>query len=134
MGDSRKMLSVAKNPSEAIKYMEQGKNFFVVYDKSDKYEFYQKVGASLEIHDEDGKPVEYIQRSLNVSFDINRFLAQLGSMLALSTKNVLKFSSKIIGKYKDDQLDKIVDLSKDYKITIQYDKRILFEYVGKGIQ
>lgn len=128
------MLSVAKNPSEAIKYMEQGKNFFVVYDKSDKYEFYQKVGASLEIHDEDGKPVEYIQRSLNVSFDINRFLAQLGSMLALSTKNVLKFSSKIIGKYKDDQLDKIVDLSKDYKITIQYDKRILFEYVGKGIQ
>lgn len=134
MGDSRKMLSVAKNPSEAIKYMEQGKNFFVVYDKSDKYEFYQKVGASLEIHDEDGEPVEYIQRSLNVSFDINRFLAQLGSMLALSTKNVLKFSSKIIGKYKDDQLDKIVDLSKDYKITIQYDKRILFEYVGKGIQ
>ena len=134
MGDSRKMLSVAKNPSEAIKYMEQGKNFFVVYDKSDKYEFYQKVGASLEIHNEDGKPVEYIQRSLNVSFDINRFLAQLGSMLASSTKNVLKFSSKIIGKYKDDQLDKIVDLSKDYKITIQYDKRILFEYVGKGIQ
>ena len=124
------MLSIANNPSIAIKYMKQGTDFFIVKDKSDQYNFYNKIVKSLQAY-KDGKPVDYIEKSLDVNLDLNRLLSQLGSMLSMGAEYVLKLNSEIINHHKDKQLNKIVELSKAYRITLQYDKRILFEYVEK---
>ncbi len=123
------MLSIAKSPSIAIKYMERGKDFFIVEDETDKYGFYKKIAESLQAYDKDGRPVDHIEKSLITTLDLNRFLSQLGNTLSTGTRYVLKLNSKLINHYKDKQLDKIVELSKTYRITLQYDKRILFESV-----
>lgn len=44
------MLSIANNPSIAIKYMKQGTDFFIVKDKSDQYNFYNKIVKSLQAY------------------------------------------------------------------------------------
>ena len=125
------MLSIANNPSIAIKYMKQGKDFFIVENKSDQYNFYNKIAKSLQAYDKDGKPVDYIKRSLTVNLNLNRLLSQLGSILSIGAEYVLKLNSEIINHHKDKQLNQIVELSKAYRITLQYDKRILFESVEK---
>ncbi len=85
----------------------------------------------MQAYDKDGKPVDYIERSLTVNLDLNRLLSQLGSILSIGAEYVLKLNSEIINHHKDKQLNQIVELSKAYRITLQYDKRILFESVEK---
>lgn len=128
------MLSIASGPSKAINYMEQKKDFFIVKDESDQYKFYDKIAKSLEIYDKDSnQPAnDNIEKSLNVNLDLNRLLGQLGSMLSMGNKYILKLSNAFIKSNNDKKFDKIVELSKEYKITLQYDKRILFEYVGNN--
>ncbi|WP_072539966.1 hypothetical protein [Lactiplantibacillus plantarum] len=121
------MLSIANNPSTAINYMEHKKDFFIVKDESASYDFYAKIAHALQPYDKNGQPVDYIEKSTNVTLDLNRLLAQLGTVLSLGAGDVLK----LINHHKDKQLDKIVELSKMYKITLQYDKRILFEFIEK---
>ena len=86
------MLSIANNPSIAIKYMKQGTDFFIVKDKSDQYNFYNKIVKSLQAYNKDGKPVDYIEKSLNVNLDLNRLFSQLGSTLSMGAEYVLKLS------------------------------------------
>lgn len=109
--------------------MKQEKDFFIVKDKLDQYDFYSKIVNSLQAYDKDGEPVDYIEKS--ISFNLNRFFDQLGQALSIGAGYILKLNSEIINQYKNIQLNKIVELSKMYKITLQYDKRILFEFVEK---
>lgn len=78
------MLSIANKPSVAIKYMKQEKDFFIVKDKLDQYDFYSKIVNSLQAYDKDGEPVDYIEKS--ISFNLNRFFDQLGQAVKGSLK------------------------------------------------
>lgn len=125
------MLSVANNPSIAINYMKHEKDFFIVKDESDSYGFYDKIAQALQVYDKNGQPVDYIEKSISVNLNLNRFLDQIGRALSIGAEYILKLNNKIIKHHRDKQLDEIVELSKMYKITLQYDKRILFEFMEK---
>lgn len=127
------MLNIAKSPSDAINYMELKKDFLVIKDTADTYNFYEKIAESLQCYNEHGEPTGYTRKSFvpnaDIKVDVNKLLYQIIDTISMNAKFFIKLTNKLIIHHKDKQFEKIVDLSKSYKISVVSDKRILFESV-----
>jgi hypothetical protein len=129
-----RMLNCADTPSKAIKLMEQKKDFYVTENKQDKYDFYGKIVNSLDVRDSEGKELESVEKSINiglpnVKLDVNRLFQQLGGLFKCASFFGGKLIMKLSKTYKDKNMEKMVELSNYYKISLLYDRRILFEYM-----